>query len=279
MVLKASWPQRRLAKELADLRAASGLSMREVAEELHWQPSKISRIEGALQRVAPKDVMELGRLYNLPDAEVERLRDLARESRTDIWWDRFAPWLPEPYYNLIGYENDAWRLRCLQSTVFPGLLQSRDYATCLVNSSPSGFDADKTDAMIEVRSLRQRRLTSPDPLEVDAVIGEPCLHWEFGGPKILSGQLRYVRELAELPNVTVRIVPYVAAIVMLPLELYEFGPEGPSIAFSETMWNNVTHEGDLETKRARRMLDHVAARALSVEETMQMIGRKISEIE
>lgn len=279
MPFRASWAQRRLAGELADLRKAADLSTREVAEGFGWNASKVSRIENAQVKVEPGDVIKLARLYGVADSEVSRLCNMARESRTDIWWDRFAPWLPEPYYNLIGYENDATRLRCMQSTVFPGLLQARDYAASLINNSPSAFDADKADALIEVRSLRQRRLAEPEPLELDAIIAEPVLRWAFGGPAVLHRQLQHVREMADRPNVTVRVVPYANAIVMLPLELYEFGEDGLSIAFSETLWHNIVHEGPLETKRASRMLDHVATVALSPGETNLMIEQRIRETE
>jgi transcriptional regulator with XRE-family HTH domain len=277
MAFRASWAQRRLAGELADLRKAEKLSTREVADGFGWNASKVSRIENAQVKVESGDVIKLARLYGVPDGEVGRLCDMARESRTDIWWDRFAPWLPEPYYNLIGYENDATKLRCMQATVIPGLLQARGYATSVINTSPSVFDADKADALIEVRALRQRRLTEPEPLELDAIIAEPVLHWAFGGGAVLHEQLKHLRELSDRSNVTVRVVPYTSAIVMLPLELYEFGQDGPSIAFSETLWHNVVHEGELETKRATRMLDHVASMALSPDMTNQKIEQRIRE--
>lgn len=105
------------------------------------------------------------------------------------------------------------------------------------------------------------------------------LHWAFGGTAILHKQLRHVREMADRPNVTVRVVPYTNAIVLLPLELYEFGEDGLSIAFSETLWHNVVHEGPLETKRASRMLDRVAAMALSPDETNLMIEQRIGDTE
>jgi transcriptional regulator with XRE-family HTH domain len=275
----ANWPRRQLGKKLTELRTRAKLNQREAADLAgKWQASKVSRIEGAAQAATDQDVIDLARLYGATDEELQQMRSWVQEGRAASWWDEYAGFLPEPYYNLIGYESVASLMRCIQPIVFPGLLQSQDYAACLIQDSPSNFDEDKMEALVEVRTKRKRRLYDPYPLEIDAVVAESCLYWGFGGSDVLHGQLRYVRELCQLPTVTVRVVPYSSAIIMLPLELYEFEEEDmPSVAFSETLWENVTHTGSTQIRRAQRMLDRVASRALPPEESAEMIDRRISE--
>jgi hypothetical protein len=58
-----------------------------------------------------------------------------------------------------------------------------------------------------VRATRQTRLTDDKPLRVEAVIWEPALRQEVGGPSVMGGQLERLLGLAKLPNVTVQVLP------------------------------------------------------------------------
>jgi transcriptional regulator with XRE-family HTH domain len=277
MPFQASRSQKRLADRLAEARKTCGLSSQYVADQFGWQQSKISRIENAQVKVIPADVMKLAGLYELSE-EVSRLCAMARASRTDFWWQRFEPWVSESYYTLIGYENDATRLRSNQSTVVPGLLQIREYASALIANSPMSYDPDTADALIEVRMLRQRRLREPEPLRLDALVAESVLHWEFGGREVLHAQLRHLRDMSERANVTIRVVPFSTAQIVLPLELYEFGENiEDSVAFSETPWTNTIHDGPLEARRAHRMVDRMEATALSPRDSNTFIEQRIRE--
>jgi transcriptional regulator with XRE-family HTH domain len=278
MPFQASRSQKRLADRLAEARKATGLSSQHVADQFGWQQSKVSRIENAQVKVIPADVSKLADLYELPADLAARMCTMARDSRTDFWWQRFEPWVSESYYTLIGYENDATRLRSNQSTVVPGLLQIRDYTSALIANSPMIYDPDTADALIEVRMLRQRRLREPVPLQLDALIAESVLHWEFGGREVLHAQLRHLREMTERPNVTIRVVPFTAAQIVLPLELYEFGANlEDSVAFSETPWTNTIHDGPLEARRAHRVIDRMESLALPPEDSTMFIEQRIRE--
>lgn len=278
MPFQASWVQEALARRLEELRTGKNWSTREVAAKLKWPQSKVSRIENALNKIDPLDVIKLGQLYELGEAEIDRLCEMARDSRTDMWWQRFEPWLPESYYKLIGYENEAVSLRSSQPSVVPGLLQTRDYATALIANSPIMYDEDTADALIDVRMQRQRRIDETEPLKLDVVIAESVLYWEYGGPDVLKAQLTHLREQAERPHVTIRVVPYTNAIILLPLEIYQFkGSEFAAVAFSETLWTNALHEGPQETKRALRMFERHAAMALSPDDSQRLIEQRITE--
>ncbi len=240
--------------------------------------AKISRIESAETKLDPVDVIKLGKLYGLGDAEIERLCEQARDSRTDRWWKRYEEHLSETYFTLIGYENDAIRVRTSQPHVLPGLLQTREYAAAVI-AEPVSYDDEKTEALIEVRMLRQRRLSDPEPLRLEAVIAESVLRWQFGGPDVLHDQLMHLREMGERENITIQVVPFTNAITMLPYQVFQFtDSEAASVAFSETHWTNEMHEGPQDARRAHKMFDRHASRALSPEETGKLIEALAKEI-
>jgi hypothetical protein len=221
-------------------------------------------------------VIKLGQLYGLSETEITQLCEMARDNRTDVRYVRYEPWVPEPYLRLARYEGEAKIIRSSQPGVVPGLCQTRNYAASMIRSSPVAYDDETADALIEFRMERQRRLEDPDFIRMEVVIGEPVLHWQYGGPQVLNEQLKHLWEMADRENVTLRVVPFSNAIVLLPLEVFQFDEaEIAAVAFSETMWTNVLHDGPQDTRRALRMFDRHLSMALTPDETKSLIGERI----
>ncbi|HXR73336.1 DUF5753 domain-containing protein [Actinocrinis sp.] len=278
MAFQASWLQRQLGRELLELREERGHTTREVGEALGWAHTKVGRIERAENKIDPMDVIRLAKHYKLSDTDAERLCTMARESRTDSWWERFRPWINEPYYTLLGYENDATRLLALHNSVVHGLLQTEGYMRGLFETSALIRDPDHVDIHVEVRLLRQRRLFEPEPLLVDVILQDSVLGTPFGGVSVLNEQLKHLRELAELPNVVLRSIPATSPVTRMPLDIYEFGGGGgPAVASSESIFSTVVHDGPLEVRQARRALERVRSAALTPEETVRIIEQRIRE--
>lgn len=280
MAFQASWLQRQLGKELLELRESRGHTTREVGEALGWAHTKVGRIERAENKIDPVDVIRLAKYYKLDDANTDRLCTMARQSRTDIWWEKYQPWLTEPYYTLIGYENDATKLHALHNSVVHGLLQTEGYMRGVLETSALIRDPDHVDMHVEVRLQRQRRLFEPEPLAVDLILDDSVLGTPYGGAKALNEQLRHLRELSQLPNISIRAISATAAVNRMPLDIYEFGGAGgPAVAMSETLYSTIIHDGQLEVRQARRALEFVQAAVMSREETARVIERKIRETE
>src|ERR1035437_10414431 len=74
--------RRRLARELTRLREATGMTIREAAGALEWDPSKLSRVEGMQRGIIVRDVRRLLNLYGVTDeAQREALFEMSRESK------------------------------------------------------------------------------------------------------------------------------------------------------------------------------------------------------
>jgi hypothetical protein len=58
--------------------------------------------------------------------------------------------------------------------------------------------------------IRQQLLFSEHPPRFDAVVDESVLHRVVGSPAIMKTQLKRLLELSDLPNVTLRVIPYEA---------------------------------------------------------------------
>lgn len=277
MAFKATIAQQKLGKELRRLRVAAGFSITDVEMKLGWPGnSKLSKIERCIISVKRDDLTRLINLYKVPADDAAKLYVLLEGTRSDEWWRQYDDVLTVSHTELIAAENEAERVRHAQPVLVPGILQTRDYAHALIADSPLKPDPDRVDALLEVRMRRQQRLEEELPLVVDVVIAEAVLYNQYGQPGTLNRQLIRLREAAGSANVTVRVVPFDAMIVMLPVELYEL-PEVGGIAFSETHWSNIVYETEREVRQAQRMLDHFAQSALTEAETLSLIDRRIRE--
>ena len=278
MPFTASWTQKALADELSRLRKRRGYSVRDVAERTGWSIAKISRGENGVSKISPLDVRRLAELYEVAEPDVDRLCEMARDSVADAWWRRYERWLSPTFLEFLAYEADAARAWSVQTMFVPGLLQTSDYVKAILSIGPVR-DPDRNDADYEVRIRRQRRLEGPEPIELNALIAESVLHWQFGGAEVMRGQLAHLRTMAARPNVEIRVIPFAQPVPIYPVDLFESGGSGPAVVFSETQWGTPFTEDPIELRQARREIQRLEAVALSEQATVEMIERRVRELD
>ena len=200
--------RRRLAAELRRLRG--NRTGGEVSRGIGWSATKISRAESGRESLPPAEVEKLIDYYGVTDPLRERLLKLADDAVQRGWWDDYADALTPEYLEYIGLEAEA--VSCLQwhADVIPGLLQTENYARQL-NAAyrlvdptvPPGIQ----ERFLQVRMLRQARLAQEPVLRLSVVIDEAVLLRSVGDPDVMRGQLARLADVAELPNVDLRILP------------------------------------------------------------------------
>lgn len=265
--------RRILARRLEQLRRKAGLSLEQAAPLLDWSVSKLSRIENAAQSVDVHGVRSMLDLYEAGDDWTE-LVELAREARKRQWWHAYG--LGDNRY--VGYEAEAVIVQEFTVGFVPGLLQTIDYARTLFNATPLVRTVQQLEDELQVRMIRQCRLTSTDdPLELVAVIDETTLCRPIGGPHVMQAQLRHLIESAVVDTVTVQILPTTVgahAALSSGFTILGFGDLGePDIAYVEHALGALFLEKDDEVSRAKLAFDRVRANALSPAESLRFIKR------
>ena len=118
--------RRRLARELARLREERGMTIREAAGALEWDPSKLSRVEGLQRGIIVRDVRRLLDLYQVTgEAQREALFELARQAKQRGWWQAYADVMPSEYATLIGMEAEAAEIRAYEPELNPRAAANR----------------------------------------------------------------------------------------------------------------------------------------------------------
>ncbi|MFJ7022028.1 helix-turn-helix domain-containing protein [Streptomyces sp. NPDC101117] len=222
--------RRKLGAELRALRTGTGLTSGEAARLVGWHQSKVSRIETGASGVKPADVRLLLDAYGVRDARLrEVLLALAGSDPAGRhhWWHAYRGVLPPTYRDFISLESQASAMRTLETSVVPGLLQTPEYARAVTRAATGGTDDgadDRLDALVAVRLARQEVLRADPPLRLSAVLDEAVLRREIGGPEVMRRQLERLLEAAQLPQVSLQVLPFTAG--------EHVGITGPFVIFS-----------------------------------------------
>jgi transcriptional regulator with XRE-family HTH domain len=198
-----------LGTHLRRLREACGVTREQAGDAIRGSHAKISRLELGRVGAKERDIADLLTLYQVTDEALrEQFLALARQSNTPGWWQKYSDVLPSWFETLIGLEEAAAVIRTYEVQFVPGLLQTPEYArACVRLGNPRATDR-QVERRVELRMERQKLLHKPHAPKLWAVIDEAALRRPLGGTEVMRAQIRHLREMAELPNVTLQIAPF-----------------------------------------------------------------------
>lgn len=279
--------RRRLGAEFRQLREQHKLTNRQLAARMGWSVAKLSRLENARARTNLADIMDLLDHFGVVDGKREQLVALARDSiNSGGWWQKYSRELDEWHVAYAEMENGAVEIREFQMNLIPGLLQTADYARARANARASvGLSPINVDDAVQARLERQMILTRDAPLAYEAIVEDITLIRRCGPPGVRRGQLDQLVKLADLPNVTIRLLHYedpVADYWVPPcaFSLYRFAdPEDPEVVMLEAHSSDI-QLGDVEDVKPYQMaFDRLRDAALSPEESIAMIEAARDDVE
>lgn len=206
-------PRRQLGRYLRDLRNSQRLTVRAAAAQLEWSEAKIWRIETGQVSLRSLDVEAMCKIYGAPADLTEALMGLARETKARGWWHAYGDVIPEYLDVYIGLEEAASTFSLYESELVPGLLQTEQYAHALIKADNPGVDDDEINRRVHVRLARQALLTRVTARpRLDIVLGEAIIRRPVGGTQVMAGQLTRLAEASDLPNVSLRVMPFGAGL-------------------------------------------------------------------
>lgn len=270
---------RQLAAELRRLREAAVLTGDEAAARLGWSPSKISRIENGHSAVKTADLRALLDLYEVAGPPRDRLLELSRSANQRGWWDAYGDTLQEEYSALLALEDAAQSERAYTHSFIPSLLQTEAYARQAMNVLD--YPPGETARRITVRMTQQRVLTRTGPLEFRVVLDEACIRRWVGPDAVMAGQLRHLAEVVQLPNVTLRVMPFAAGYheaMTGAFKILHFPEAGATdVVFLENRTSALFVEDEPEVHIYARTFAKLEERSLDPEESITLIRRVAEE--
>jgi transcriptional regulator with XRE-family HTH domain len=282
---KPSVRRRVLGSNLRRVREEKGLLLEHAAKELGCHPGKISRIESARSGIRQLDLRVLLDLYGIND---ERSREgwltLARENRSQRWWRALEGKLPDDFLELVGLEDEVSACRAFDPGTVHGLLQTEAYASSIIRGGSTSPLSDAKKAKLCVRMERQKALHRTDgtALKLWVVLGEAALRQQVGGPQVLREQLHHLVEVAQLPNVTLQVLPFTAGAIkggLMPFVIFSFPePADLGVVLLEHYTSHAFLEHPNDTSYYGTAFDHHRAAALSPLDSESLILRIADEL-
>jgi transcriptional regulator with XRE-family HTH domain len=270
--------RRRLGAELRRHRDAAGATIEVVADRLGCSPSKVSRIETGHTSATPRDVKDMLDIYGVVGNELEELVEISREARQKGWWHPYSAVLVGAY---VGLEAAARRVMAYEHQVIPGLLQSEQYADAMIRAARLSDTDREIRRRVHVRMARQSLLTQDDPIELWVVLDEAVVSRPVGGDEVMRDQLLRLIEAAQLPNVSLQILPFAAgahAGMDGTFAILDFPEaEDPAVVYAENATGGLFLEKGDELQKYRSIFHTIQTTALTTEASIKLIETLIEE--
>jgi transcriptional regulator with XRE-family HTH domain len=279
----ASALRRQLLAELRHLRPPHVVTQRQIADALDWSPSKVTRIENGSVSISVTDLRALLGYYGVADVGVvDGLVDLARRSRRarspfSTFGDVFSP----DALRFFDYEHSASWIGSIELLVVPGLLQTPDYASAVMDVHDIG--AEKKARFVSSRQVRQQMLDRPDPPVLSFIVDESVLLRAIGGREVMRAQLEHLLDLATRPHVSIHVIPLaLGGHVGLrgPFVLLRFlGTNDPDVVYIEQRRGDAIFQDELEvTANHQRLFAELEKRAASPSDLCTYVERAIDRL-
>jgi hypothetical protein len=198
-----------LGIQLRRLREGKSITPEEAGYEIRASRSKISRVEHGRVGFKVRDIEDLLTLYGVTDAdERRRMLMLAQQANNQGWWAKYDDIMPDWFESYVGLEQATSLIRTYELQFVPGLFQSEDYARAVTVLGHRSAPASEIDRRVLLRLQRQELLAAQDPPRIWAVIDESALRRPVGGRDVMRAQLRHLVEVADLPRVTLQVMPF-----------------------------------------------------------------------
>jgi hypothetical protein len=183
--------------------------------------------------------------------------------------------LPSWGTTYLGLEQASSLIRTYQLQLVPDLLQTEEVTRDVVRVLHPSASALDLERRVALQMTRQETLTRPGATHVWAVLDQTAL-WRLDRYSALRAQIRHLITMAQLPHVTVQILPaYPGEQVAVggPLTILRFAePEIPDIAHLQHQTTALYLDRDEDVQPYRTLMDRLCILAISPAKTIKYLS-------
>jgi transcriptional regulator with XRE-family HTH domain len=259
-----------LGRTLLLLREKAGKTLTQLASETSYDKSYLYRLEKG-ERLSKRAVMEdLDTYYGSGGLLVR----LWRGARKEVIKDKY-----KAFMELEATARIMWMFQLR----VPGILQTEDYArTVLSGLSGAQTTAGNSDAIEEqvaARMGRQELLYRQPAPSIRVILDEGAVRRPVPKLQVWKDQLSHLVETAELPSVTIQVVPWTAGVHdLMDSHLWLFWQRtGDPVAYAEGNGIGELFDDPDRVMAFRLSYDLVRDAALPPAESIAFIKRLLEE--
>ncbi|SEG74346.1 hypothetical protein SAMN04489712_110216 [Thermomonospora echinospora] len=248
-----------LSYYLRFMREKEGLSLTQWGRIIGAAKSTVSNIEAGRHRLQEDHAKIIDRKFGTGRL-IELLLWFARAAHDPDWFRQFTQ-----------YEEQANALKMYHGDVIPFPLQTDEYTWAYVQASNHKDQEGEYAARLQRKRNILDRKNSPF---IWAMLHESALASLVGGAEVMRAQLRYLREVADLPHVIVRVIPFAAGA--------HLGADGPfqiisletrDIAYAGAQNGGRLVEEPSEVREFGFTFDRIGAKAASEDDSRKLIDQ------
>ncbi|GGQ47149.1 helix-turn-helix domain-containing protein [Streptomyces asoensis] len=261
-------PRRRFAEELRLLRTDKGDSLRQLEAVLGWSASTFGKMEGGQSLGGPEIVEALDQHYGTTPMLLT-LWELAMADPSQF---------KEQYRRYMTLEAEAVSLWQYSVSRPPGLLQTPGYAREAL--AAGGLEGGELEQQVEARVGRRKVLDEGQAPPFRVILSETVLRNALRDSREWRGQLEHLAAAAELPNITLHVLPFGSGLHGLDStdSMFLRLPDGRTVAYTENDVRGELVEEASKVERLHRTYDAVRDLALGPAESRTFILRVLEEV-
>jgi hypothetical protein len=272
-----------LGGQLRRMREAAGITPERAGYELRASRSKISRLENGRVGIKRRDMTDLLTLYGVTDEALRsRFLALVQQANAPDWWTKYTDILPDWFETYLGLEAAAATIRSFEVQFVHGLFQTEDYARAVTRRGRRAAPADEIDRWVALRMTRQDLLNRTNPPRIWSVMDEAVLRRPVGGRAVMRAQFQHLMEVAELPQVTLQVVPFASGghpgesgtFTVLRFEERDL----PDVVYLEQLTGATYLDQRTDVEHYLEVVDELSTEALTPDATTLFIEQVAREI-
>ncbi|PZT76909.1 MULTISPECIES: helix-turn-helix domain-containing protein [unclassified Streptomyces] len=257
-----------IGAQLATFRRAAGLTQSALAERSRVSEDTIASVEQGRRPLQMDLAILLDQILETKGALQVAVAKVPQKER-----------FPAFVQDFVEYEQEAVTLMSYQNQVVPGLLQTEEYARAVFASLCPPIEPEEIDARVADRMGRQALLArKPRPL-LSFLLEESILHRPIGGASVLREQIECLRRYADLPILSLQIVPTsreTHAALDGPMVLLET-PDHDQLGYIEGQRVSFLVDDPDEVSVLQQKYGMLRSQALSPEESIRLMEHLLGE--
>ncbi|HEY3607851.1 MAG TPA: helix-turn-helix transcriptional regulator [Pseudonocardiaceae bacterium] len=277
--LQSTGRRREVGAALKRIRQDRGLPAYQLAEQLDWTPSHISRSEAGKRRVTDVDAGFYLGMCGVGSREAQEVLNVINEP-DDYRLQLHQGRIPDELRTLIFLESTASEIYTVEPNYIPGLAQTADYARALFQESGLE-DPTRIEGCVETRISRCGVLDRPKPPKTTFYVHENALRSQVGGPRVMNEQLLHLLFLGDRRGCAIRVVPASAGgrgMTVGSFNIFRYEEDPPVVCVQHETTSEFL-EADEEMASYRSILNRVATVALDGAQSRRLLARLATDYE
>jgi hypothetical protein len=258
----------------------NNIGLRQFAKDIDRDASLVSRWETGDRTPPPTEVAQILGKLGVTGARYAQILELAQGTDDSRWLATTLPAQKAQLAALLDFEATADVLTDVAPLLVSGMLQTRNYTRAIMTAAR--IPEDEIDERVDIRMGRRDVLTRDDrPVRFVALIGEGALRQLVGTRPIMAEQLAFLLEIAERPNVDIRVLPYDSGWhpgLEGPTLLIE-SPTEPAVVYLDVHATGLFLHATVDVTAYRAAVDDVLAHALTAGDSLAVIALTKAEWE